>query len=250
MDNNISGYKAPNLPDDKHLFCSNMGGVSCGKYSSLNVSLVCQDDVENIKSNIELIAKRFGLGIENVFLPLQSHTNKAIFVDNPSLREINADACVTNKKDILLLVTSADCIPVLLRDDVKGLVGAVHSGWRGTLDGVTQNTIDLMIEKGSKLENIKVAIGPNIAKKSFEAKQDLYDLFDDKSFFEKTGDGYLLDLEAYMIKKLKDKGIKNITTSGIDTYTSMDYFSFRRATHMNLIEVEKDFPIQASVIKL
>ncbi len=250
MDNNIIGYTAPNLPKQKHLFCSKSGGVSKGKYSSLNVSLVCQDDISDVKNNIDIIAKNFGLSIDNIFLPLQSHTNKAVFVEKPSIREINADACVTNKKDILLLVTSADCIPVLLRDDVAGLVGAAHSGWRGTLDGVVQNTIDLMIKKGSKIENINVAIGPNIAKKSFETKQDLYDLFDDKSFFESTKDGYLLNLEAYLIKKLNNKGIKNISTSGLDTYTNLDYFSFRRNTHKGLIEVEKDFPIQASVIKL
>ncbi|MFI3241349.1 MAG: peptidoglycan editing factor PgeF [Alphaproteobacteria bacterium] len=250
------GYKADNLPFDKHCFCGSKGGVSEKQYASLNVNLKSLDDKSKVMQNINIVSQFVDLKAENIFIPYLVHGNKAVFVETPSLIEIKADACVTNKKNIALCVTTADCIPVLLYDEKNQVIGASHAGWSGALLGVVDNTIDLMIEKGAELDCINAAIGPCLQKQSFEVQEDFYIKFmaessENEKYFTAKETGYWMDLQGYLIDKIKRKGINNLTFTNIDTYTSCDYFSFRRNVHQGFIsDVRTDLPAQASIIRL
>ncbi len=247
---------APNLAKEKHCFFDRKGGVSQGRYAELNVNRKSLDKPENIIKNLNLAATHLGLTSKNLAMPCQGVSNYAVYVDKPSLFEQEADAFVTNRKDILLGITTADCAPVLFADKQQGIIGAAHAGWRGAVKGIMENTLNLMMEYGAKLENIAAAIGPCLQKKSFAAKEDMRQEFlrqdeENKRFFEQVdAESYLFDMEQYLIFRLRKFGISNISASGIDTYTSADYFSYRRECHKNTITQKADFPIQLSTIRL
>ena len=163
----------------------------------------------------------------------------------------------TDRPGIILGITTADCMPVLLADEKHGVIGAAHAGWRGALAGVIENTVKVMLEKGAAVEDIAAAAGPCLQKESFEVQNDMRNLFldrdkDNERFFTPcAGERWLCDLEAFVRHRFDLIGIKNISFSGIDTYTNPElYFSYRRCRHLGQIAVKDDFPIELSTIRL
>lgn len=250
-------YKAANIDKKTHAFFGRQGGVSTGFYESLNFNIRSQDTPENITKNLQIVADFYGKKTDDIMRLYQDHTNIAVYVEEASKYQLKADAVITDKKDIILSITTADCVPVLFADYKNGVIGAAHAGWRGALYGVVENTIEVMLSKGAHLDNIVVAIGPCLQKKSFETKDDMRDLFIEQDssnakFFEKIGEGqYLCDLEKFIVEKLEKIGVKSISSSGIDTYVEEEkFFSYRRFCHQNLIMQAGDFPIHLSTICL
>lgn len=250
-------YNAPNLPSIKHAFFGRTGGYSKGIYDSLNFNYRGSDSPDNLKRNLDVVGAYYGLSGNRIVRLKQAHTSVAVYLDHPSQYQIEADGVVTDKPNIILGITTADCIPVLLADYRHGIIGAAHAGWRGALGGVIENTIKIMLEHGAELKDIAAATGPCLQKQNFETHDDMRDLFiaqssDNAQFFEPIGaEKYLCDLEQYVKHRLKLLGITDISLSGVDTYSDdKHYFSYRRFCHLNLIKQPGDFGIELSTICL
>ncbi|MCT7949643.1 peptidoglycan editing factor PgeF [Ancylothrix sp. C2] len=84
-----------------------------------------------------------------------------------------ADGLVTEQSQQAVWVASADCTPVLIADRQTGLVGAVHSGWRGTAAKIVPQAIGRMLEQGCRLENLLLAMGPAIAGEVYQVSEDV-----------------------------------------------------------------------------
>ena len=131
---------------------------------------------------------------------------------------------------------SADCAPVLLADPAAGVIGAAHAGWRGALAGVIEATVQAMTRLGARPERIHAAVGPCIAKPSYEVGPDLQQpvLVDDPAsavFFEPVAgsDRLLFDLEAYALHRLARAGVGHRCGLGADTFADeARFFSARR----------------------
>lgn len=252
------GWQANNLKKDRHYFFGSVGGVSAGKYTSLNANTKSCDDVSLLMQNLQIIAKKVGLEKDCLVLLNQGVSNKAVYVEEPSCDTIVADGIVTTKKGIALCIRTADCAPVLFEDRKNGVIGVAHAGWRGAFKGILENVVNLMIEKGAKAEDINAAIGPCIMQKSYEVDLNFYNQFIEQSlqnkryFVVSKKDNYFyFDLPRYCLDCLKMLGIKNVEISNIDTYEQKnEYFSFRRFTHMGLVGKPRDFPTQVSIITL
>ena len=251
-------YFAPNIAPENHCFFGADGGVSQGKYQSLNTNLKSQDKKENLIENLELIAQSFHLSQKNMVLCRQGVTNHAEFVTEPSLVKITADALVSNRKDLILGIRTADCAPVLFYDKQAGVIAAAHAGWRGALRGVVENTVCLMEAYGAQRTNIHAAVGPCLQQKSFECMDDMRQAFlqetpDNQIFFMPGKDDlhFLFDLQTYVKNKLQQSKIANISVSGIDTFSGeKDFFSYRRFKQQYQISSFGDYPTQLSTIKL
>ena len=251
-------YTAKNLPNDKHCFFGSAGGVSGGKYSSLNTNLSSNDSTDNLRRNFEIISAYFNKSPENMFTVRQSVSEKAVFAEAPSWFKIVADGAVTTDRNILLGIKTADCAPVLLADYKNGVIGAAHAGWRGAYKGIVENVIKLMIANGAKVENIAAAIGPCMQQASFEVGDDMRQVFlktdNNNALYFKNGNDaehFYFDLSGYMESRLRKAGIENIDNSHIDTYPLQNgYFSYRRNMHLNLINAPRDYPTQYSCICL
>lgn len=152
------------------------------------------DNSNLIRSN-EIICEKLGININNIIRPKQTHTDiiknvKESFNNNNELigdkKYANVDGLLTNKYNIPLELTYADCIPIYLYDPVKNVIGNIHSGWRGTLQKIGEKAIKKMInDYNSNPKDIIACIGPSICKKHFEVEEDVYKLF--KKEFEYTG---------------------------------------------------------------
>ena len=249
---------APNLDKDKHCFLGAKGGVSKGIYAELNVNTKSDDEIASLNANLDIAAAKFGLSKENMVLLNQGVSDVAVYVEAPSRDEIFADGLVCDKKGIILCIRTADCAPILLEDRVHNVVGAAHAGWRGAFKGIIENVIALMVERGARLENIRAAVGPCIAQKSYEVDKGFYEQFEQKNpefvkYFvaAEREEHYLFDLKKFCEERLKECGIKDIAVSAADTYElENDYFSFRRFTHLGIVQKPKCFATEISMITL
>ena len=187
--------------------------------------------------------------------PYQIHSPTAVIVSEAvaDADRPHADAIVTATPGLLLGIVTADCAPVLLADAEAEVIAAAHAGWRGALAGVTDQAIAAMLSLGARVERIAAAIGPCIARASYEVDDAFAGaLLDDDSGNERfLSDGPRgqphFDLEAYVTARLAAAGVRRIEALGLDTYAlADDYFSYRRATH----RAEPTYGRQLSLIAL
>ncbi len=245
-------FFANNLKIIDHCFFSRLGGNSEGLYKSLNCGKGSYDLQKNINKNLENIAKYYELPNHNIITLHQTHSNQSkILKNNPDKEEYIYDGVVTNKKNLILSILTADCAPILFYDPKKIIIGACHAGWKGALSGIIENTLKNMTYLGSKSEDIKCAIGPCIGKKSYYVRKDFYKIFTSKNkkngqfFIKLSSDRYLFSLKDFIINKLKLLKISDICTINIDTFAEETLcFSNRRS----ILKKENDYGRMISTI--
>ena len=148
-----------------HGFFNKNGGKSKGIYKSLNCGPGSKDKKINIKANLEIVKNKIGKKTKNIFLVHQTHSNKYVFINKNSKftkKRLKVDAIITDQKKLPIGVLTADCAPVLLYENKKNIIAAIHAGWKGALKGIIKKVINFMLKKGCKKRNITAAIGPCI----------------------------------------------------------------------------------------
>ncbi len=225
-----------------HGFTTRLGGVSTGSQASLNLAYGRGDTMENVITNIHLLADAVGFDPEKMVLTRQIHTDLVRVVTEKDCHGLchrdypECDSLVTNTKDITLMIFTADCTPLLLWDPVTGAVGAAHAGWRGTALDIGGKTVEAMVSAfGCRPQDIRAAIGPNIAQCHFETDEDVPNALlaafgqDAQPFIRRVGDKFHPDLKAVNALALKRRGVIHIECSKDCTYCDGDrFFSHRR----------------------
>ena len=165
------------------------------------------------------------------------HTDTIVIVDDSYQNNTRGDAMITTKKNIPLVIKTADCIPILLYDKENKVLALVHSGWKGTLNNIVGKTVSKMLDTYHSIPyNIEAYLYPSIRKCHFEIEDDVYQLFQDKitnvdTYTTKKGNKYYLDLQKIVIDSLHVLGVTNIYDSGICTYCHHDEFHSYRYNH-------------------
>ena len=232
----------------KHAFFTRRGGVSEGAFESLNFAKGIgdiQDRQENVIKNYRIASNVFGLSESDVCRSYQTHTNNVIFVSEKDRGtgvtkekfSFGVDGLVTDTKDLLLSVRTADCVPVLLCNKQATVCAAVHAGWRGTLGNITKNAIAVMEQHGAKKCDIIAAIGPCIGQCCYEVGKELFEYFTKENknyadFFKPKGEKYMLDLKGLNAYILTLNGIGSDSISVSESCTKDDeynFFSHRRS---------------------
>ncbi len=248
----IDAIRAQRLAGVPHGFLGRRGGVSTGVLEGLNCGIGSDDDPAAIAENRRRAAEAVLPGAPLV-APYQVHSPNCVTVDRPWTDDARpeADALVTDRPGVLLSILTADCAPVLLADAEAGVVGAAHAGWKGALAGVTDRTIEAMEALGARADRIAAAIGPCIARKSYEVDLAFRDRFtaddavNERFFSDGRPDHCQFDLEGYVASRLAAAGLANVEAPGIDTYPSPErFYSYRRSTHLG----EADYGRQISLI--
>ncbi len=250
----VEVIRAAALERVPHGFLGRRGGVSRGLHGGINVGTGSADDAAAIAENRRLATEAVLPGGQLVTV-YQVHSAECVTARAPfdhALRP-HADALVTDRPGLALGVLTADCAPVLLADREARVVGAAHAGWKGALAGVTDTTILAMEALGARRERIAAAVGPCIARASYEVDLAFRRRFEEadaenERFFADARAGHAqFDLEAYVAHRLAAAGVTRIETLGLDTYADADrFFSYRRATHRG----EPDYGRQISIIGL
>ena len=225
---------APNL-EVPHGFTTRAGGVSEGDFSSLNLGLSSGDAPERVAANRARVLGMFGKTQGQVCAFNQLHSARVIEA-RPTWFDEDADGAVTNDPDLLLVVSAADCAPLLFHDPVQNAVGAAHSGWRGTVAGIAREVVGRMGELyGSKPANVRVAIGPCISGENYQVGEEVVEAFQNAGFpehiYRPDDEGrFRLDLVAANRWLLREAGLneEHVWDSGLCTVADPRFFSHRR----------------------
>jgi hypothetical protein len=162
-----------NEPSIKH-FVTSRNPLSSREEFTLSYSSSPEKD--KIRHNRIQLASAINIREEELYFPSQVHRTRIVHVTRKSLKEelLETDALITNEKGICIAVMSADCVTILLYDKRNQAIGAVHSGWRGTVARILEKTLKQMSETfGTKGEDLVAAIGPSVCQDSYEVGEEV-----------------------------------------------------------------------------
>lgn len=173
---------------------------------------------------------------DQIYMPVQKHTDKIAFIES-SLHPVVADAVITKEEGILLGVKVADCVPILLYEKTKGIIGAIHAGWRGTAEAILKKTIKAVIDRFMcSEENIYIALGPAIRSCCYNVDFDVMKAVSQATgpgdYLIKKGEKYCLDLPQANKYQALSMHIpqENIWLSDECTFCKSDkFYSYRYA---------------------
>jgi YfiH family protein len=185
--------------------------------------------------NIDKITNILPLEKNNIYVPVQKHTDSILVLGSDLTPKI-ADAVITQRKDILIGIKVADCVPILLFDVEKKIAGAVHAGWKGTASTIIKKTIKSMNDYfNSSPKDIRIALGPSIRWNCYEVGHDVKNAIckvtgDGDYYIKKDNGKYCIDLASANIYQAVSMGVpeQNIWISNECTYCNPDkYYSYR-----------------------
>ena len=176
---------------------------------------------------------------------LHLHTLKQVHGDHivtitqhsPAAESPEADGLLTSEPGILLGIVTADCVPLLMVDPRKGVVAALHAGWRGTLKGIARRAIELLCSRWNvATQDLYVALGPSIGSCCYEVGPEVgemivarWNIDSESAWLPVAGKGFL-DLRAVNTIQIEESGVprENISLVGPCTFCDSSFASYRR----------------------
>jgi len=239
----VSRFIVPDWQVPAHvnaLSTTRKGGISQGAFSSNNLALHVNDMPSVVEKNRALLRKNAGLTVEPVWL---TQTHSATVVDigdeqggamagEKAAEPVRADASFSSKPGKVCVVMTADCLPLLLCDKKGTQVAAIHAGWRGLLNGIIENTVNMFSVPGA---DIIAWFGPAIGPKAFEVGREVKELFVNqdidalKAFRQCSEDKWLANIYALAAMRLKNLGVAEISGGQYCTFRDGSrFYSYRR----------------------
>jgi len=190
------------------------------------------------------LAEALGAPDAEVLRLTQVHGRVTLTFEEPARRRRTSilgigDAVLSNQPNVLLVVASADCVPIVLVDPVSGWIAAVHAGWRGTAARVLDAALDALETRGVLPRNLVAVFGPSISRERYEvgpevamALREAYRAVDVPGDAVRAGgaDRSFVDVAAFNAAALRTRGIRaeRVTSSGLCTHGTPDLPSWRR----------------------
>ena len=232
-----------------HGFSTRIGGVSEGIFSSMNLSFSRGDDEASVRENFKRMAEAIGVEPNSLIFAAQTHTTNVRKVTAGDkgkgilypLDYQDVDGLITNEHGICLTTFYADCVPLFFIDPVHKAIGLSHSGWRGTVGKMGQETLRRMKEEyGTDAKDVIAAVGPSICQDCYEVSEDVIDkfkeAFDEKYwselFYKKENNKFQLNLWKAIEIILLEAGVhrENIAVTNVCTNCNSDVLFSHRAT--------------------
>ncbi len=208
-----------------------IGGISSGKYRQANIGLAVGDDIFAVDWNRQRVKEN--IQADFVISGKQTHGINIFSLSKPLSADLEVDDCdgfITNQPNVALMIQQADCQGVLFFDPVKKVVGAAHSGWRGSVQNIIGETLLKMgNDFGSKPSDMYALISPSLGPCCAEFVNYEKELpYEFKKFIV---DNNHFDFWQISKKQLVDGGVYQENIQTIDVCTSCDerFFSYRRA---------------------
>jgi YfiH family protein len=217
-----------------HGFTTRVGGVSRGRFATLNVGSRWGDEPEAVTENLRRVASAAEFELERLVTVRQVHGDIVLAADEvDASSEADALWCgrMRSNPRAVVGVMTADCVPILLCDRDATVVAAVHSGWKGTVANIAARTVERLISAGVAAEDLLAAIGPCIEVGAFEVGEEVAQRFDARFVDRERGPKPHVDLVACVRDQLEHAGIpaNQIERVGSCTHANPDlYFSYRR----------------------
>ena len=229
-------------------FSTRQGGVSVGCLESMNLGFNRGDLDENVLKNHKIFAKAVGFPHENIVTTNQTHTTNVRVVTKEECGKgiakdrdySDVDGLITNIPGIVLATYYADCVPLYILDPINKAIGLSHSGWKGTVKRIGDNTLKLMNENyGTNPKDVICCIGPSICQDCYEISEDVANEFinefgkNNKILYNKGNGKYQLNLWESVKQVFLDAGVEydNIYTTDICTCCNKDELFSHRGHH-------------------
>lgn len=219
-------------------YTTRLGGVSFAPYNSLNTGFNSGDIQENVLANRKKIFHHLNQSLDKAIFPRQTHTSNIQIVDsrhkgsgaiNVETGFANTDGLFTDDPNPILLVQTADCLPIFLCDAKLKVIGILHAGWRGTVKEILVKGIQLLMNHFKVLPtDIYIHFGPCIKPCCYEVGDEVVQQF--TSIIKKNNRFYADIVEENRIQALQN-GVpaSHITQTKYCTYCEKDlFFSYRR----------------------
>jgi len=209
---------------------------------SFSVALHTGEDQKQIVENRKKIIALLGWDEPLHFvIANQTHSDNIVIINEPQTQGwesvedavANCDALITNQKNVVLSVLTADCVPLLLYDREKNVIASVHAGWKGTKSKIVAKTVQKMVETfKTNPQDIIAGIAPSIGACCYEVGEEVAQhFFDVPNTCVQRGDKYMLDLPEVNKQQLLNIGVleSNIEMSNICTACEVErFFSYRK----------------------
>ncbi len=236
--NNLPYFQIPELAKFQwiqHAFLTRRGGVSLPPYDSLNLSDKNGDREEFVSTNKEIIAKTFGFDSSRLTLTNQIHRDQILLLEKstPALPSpLEYDALITNFPNIYLGIQTADCLPILVVDQKKKVIAAIHAGRQGTALHITPKVLRRMkAEIGCTFKDLLINMGPSIGPCCYEIDERVFQS-EWEPFSTLRGAGkWMVDLARVNIGQMKREGIQEEQIFWINLCTHCHgnlFFSYRK----------------------
>ncbi|MEI3323215.1 MAG: peptidoglycan editing factor PgeF [Eubacterium sp.] len=229
-------------------FSTRQGGVSVGCLESMNLGFNRGDLDENVLKNHKIFAKAVGFPYENIVTTNQTHTTNVRVVTKEDCGKgiakdrdySDVDGLITNIPGIVLATYYADCVPLYILDPINKAIGLSHSGWKGTVKRIGDNTLKLMNENyGTNPKDVICCIGPSICQDCYEISEDVANEFinefgkNNKILYNKGNGKYQLNLWESVKQVFLDAGVEydNIYITDICTCCNKDELFSHRGHH-------------------
>lgn len=221
--------------DEKYLTSTYLSDLGVKNIMSLK-PIDIKGDEDYFVNELPKVLEHIGLDYSSINVTRQVHSNNIANVNsNGGVYFYDETDGLIGEKGDVLVIKSADCLPVIVYDNIKECIAAVHSGWKGTANSIVKEAIQKMMILGSRAEDLKIYVGPHIQKTSFEVMDDVKNVFE-KNFkykdiiFKKDEKHYLIDLGRVVKLDAISMGVKeeNIYISKLDTVTDKRFHSYRR----------------------
>ncbi|MFA7084537.1 MAG: peptidoglycan editing factor PgeF [Arcobacteraceae bacterium] len=194
-----------------------------------NIAYHVTSNIKEVDANRVALGKKHAFNSKTMRYMEQTHGNNVhVVTQDSSLCTDDCDALITNVANIPLMVMVADCIPILLYDEKKGVIAAIHAGRNSTFLKITSKTTLKMCETfGCNPDDINAILGPSIQKCCYEVSVELANIVKE-SFGNAFVKGRNIDLQGINRKLLEELGITHIKQSSVCTKCSNDnYYSYR-----------------------
>ena len=186
-------------------FSTRIGGVSPPPLG-MNLSDRVGDDPERVKKNREIFFGGLGISVDRLAIPGQVHGMTIAKATLPG-HYPKTDALITDRRDVYLCVSAADCVPILMYDPIRRVAASVHAGWRGTAAGIASAAIGaLTTEFGSDPSDIYAYIGPSASECCYVVGQEVAERFP-TDFIRRREDTLFVDLKGANCRLLIDAGL-------------------------------------------
>ena len=222
----------------QHAVFTRQGGVSPAPWAELNVGGTVGDEPERVRENRRLCFQTLRRLPQTMYDSWLVHRSDVIFVEAPrplDVRPLQADTILTDQPNVTLFMRFADCVPILLHDPQRGVVGLVHAGWLGTVRTAVRTAVEAMAAHyGSHPADVLAAIGPSIGPDHYEVGPDV--VMQVTQAFGADGSGLLenqngsvhFDLWAANRLLLEQAGVRHIDVSRLCTACNVgDWYSHR-----------------------
>lgn len=226
-----------NFPEIEIFITTKENWVSEWVYEWLNLALHVWDDEKKVLENRKILSEKFWKNPKDFVYMDQIHWDKVEILNEWKwFFDINSapkcDWIITNKKDLVLMVLVADCVPVVVFDRKNKVVSVVHAWWKWTEKNILKKTLEKM-EKHfwTELKNVLVWIWPSICQKNYEVWKDVFKNFSENFFDKKSEEKALLNLQEINKFQALEKWVleKNIEIINLCSLENKDlFFSARR----------------------